>query len=232
MANSDPDVQFNLPYKEDGPVNAGSPGAAYTHPERVSEASDSDSTHRHMSLSKQPSCSRSSRDLWKAVDTLQCCIRDLATEVNAVKGAHAEAFAIAQTSTKAMPIGDQSSSLQQPASSLDCPALINVNMFPRGPDAPSFHAVGDSNQRWAAPATHQFTPLHQRAPQLLCMPINERIKMPPFTSNETLASLDCHAKYHCRPHRLGRRAKAKPSAAKHRRAGGRVCLYAALRIAG
>ncbi|KAH3734534.1 hypothetical protein DPMN_040973 [Dreissena polymorpha] len=71
MANSDPEVQFNLPYKEDGHVNAGSSGAAYTDSETVSEASESDFTHRPMSLSKQPSRRRSSRDLWKAVETLQ-----------------------------------------------------------------------------------------------------------------------------------------------------------------
>jgi len=184
MANSDPEVQFNLPYNEDGPVNAESPGADYIDPETVSEASDSDSTHRPMSLSKQPSRRRSSRDLWKAVDTLQSCIRDLATEVKVVKGAHPEASANAQTSTRARPVGDRGSSLQQPASSLDGTALINVNMSALRPDAPSFHAGGDSNQPWAAPANHQFTPPPQRAPQRVCMPTNERIKVSPFTGNE------------------------------------------------
>ncbi|KAH3842279.1 hypothetical protein DPMN_115776 [Dreissena polymorpha] len=51
------------------------------------------------------------------------------------------------------------------------------------PDAPSFHAEGDSNQRWAVPATHQFTPLPQRAPQRLRIPTNKRINVSPFTGN-------------------------------------------------
>ncbi|KAH3754467.1 hypothetical protein DPMN_189142 [Dreissena polymorpha] len=186
MATSDPEVQFNLPYNGDGPVNTESPGAAYIDPETVSEASDSDSSHRPMSLSKQPSRRRSSRDLWKAVDTLQSCIRDLATEVKAVKGAHSEASATAQTCTKSRLIDDQRSSLQQPASSLDGLALINVNMSALRPDAPSFHAEGDSNQRWAAPAAQKFAPLPQQAPQRLCIPTNEQIKVSPFTGNENL----------------------------------------------
>ncbi|KAH3787457.1 hypothetical protein DPMN_165581 [Dreissena polymorpha] len=108
--NNSTEEQFNPISAEGEPANRTSPGVTDTEMETVSEASDTDYTHGPVGKSKQQPRSKSSRDLWKAVNTLQSCIQDLAAEVKVVKGVPLEASANRQSSCCS---NRESTSLQQ-----------------------------------------------------------------------------------------------------------------------
>ena len=97
--NNSTEVQFNRLSAGGEPVYRTSPSVTDTKMETVSETSDTDYTHGQVGKCKQPPRSRSSRDLWMVVNTLQSCIKDLAAEVKVVKGVPLEASANRQSSS-------------------------------------------------------------------------------------------------------------------------------------
>ena len=178
MANSDSEIQFNLPRPD---AMAGDP-MSDSEEETVPEEYDTDDPHASESQRRKP------RNVWTAVHTLESCIRDLVAEVQSMKdtqsrvpmhdvtmgAAKSSAAEVRPTSIPVNSAGQHTPLLRQDASNINGSAQLP----PYGSlaDGPTFYHRPDPR---TTPGGQHSSTASGVVPHL-----QERVKFLPFTGRE------------------------------------------------